>query len=162
MKGYLLNEDGFVTYPYEVLQNIEHYVKSLKWKIKLTDHNHYDDRFPFDNSGYQLMNGTQILQTLKKYSDVQWIWGVLSGFPNEISWDEIKIDSYEYDITEDSPYMRNGLTHIESKAVFELIAIDSSETLLLIDDEAIAKQLQRYFPYMELIEVSNVAKSDFK
>ncbi len=83
---------------------------------------------------------------LEQYSDVQWIWVVLSGFPNEVSWEEIIENSKEYDITEEHPFLNCGLKYIENKAVFELIAMDSSRTIILIDDEKVQDELLEYFP----------------
>ncbi|MGK0575966.1 hypothetical protein [Macrococcus capreoli] len=148
MYGIILNEAGFRTYPFEVLKYLEPYVKSLKWKINAHEHNGdflYDD-FPFNPSGNQLMDGDAFYNTLASYSDVQWIWGVLSGFPNEISWEEIERDAVEYDITEDSIIWNGGLSHVESKAVFEIVAMDSSTTIVLADDESVINELLEYFP----------------
>ncbi|WP_414050322.1 hypothetical protein [Macrococcus animalis] len=86
---------------------------------------------------------------LQKFSDVQWIWGALSGFPSEMSWEEIKAGSVEYDITENLDFLHNGISHLESKAVFELIAIDSSETIVVIDDEDVSTELLKHFSKYE-------------
>ncbi|WP_414042778.1 hypothetical protein ACMGE9_10805 [Macrococcus sp. EM39E] len=149
-----LNEDGYVTYPYEVLKHIEPYVKSLKWKINAQEHNGdflYAD-FPFDHPSHQLMDGETLLRTLKEYSDVQWVWGVLSGFPNELSWEEIERDAVIYDVTEDLDIWKGGLSHIESKAIFEIIAMDSSETIVLIDEVTVMNELLKHFSNHEILE----------
>lgn len=151
MKGFILNEGGFVTYPFEVFKHIEEYVKSLKWKINAHEHNgdfNYNT-VPFDDSDNQFIDGETLYLILEKYSDVQWIWGVLSGFPNEVSWEEIIEDSKEYDITDEQPYFNFGYKHIENKAVFELIAMDSSRTIILIDDVKVQGELLQHFPNSE-------------
>ncbi|MCU7557092.1 hypothetical protein [Macrococcus capreoli] len=146
----LLNEDGYVTFPYEVLKHIEPYVKSLKWKINA--HEVLDDDFQFDHPSHQLMDGEMLLRTLKEYSDVQWVWGVLSGFPNELSWEEIERDAVIYDVTEDLDIWKDGLSHIESKAIFEIVAMDSSETIVLIDEVTVMDELLKHFPNYEILE----------
>ncbi|MFC6117275.1 hypothetical protein ACFPVV_01405 [Macrococcoides bohemicum] len=151
MKGFILNEGGFVTYPFEVFKHIEEYVKSLKWKIYPHEHNgdfNYNT-VPFDDPDNQFIDGETLYLMLEQYSDVQWIWGVLSGFPNEVSWEEIIKDSKEYDITDEQPYYNSGFKHIENKSVFELIAMDSSRTIILIDDEKVQDELLEHFPKSE-------------
>lgn len=153
MKGFLLNEGGFVTYPFEVFKHIEEYVKSLKWKIYPHEHNgdfNYNN-VPFDDPDNQFIYGETLYLMLEQYSDVQWIWGVLSGFPNEVSWEEIIEDSKEYDITEEQLYFNCRYKHIENKAVFELIAMDSSRTIILIDDEKVQDELLVHFPNSEAL-----------
>ncbi|WP_414046976.1 hypothetical protein ACMGE7_07615 [Macrococcus equi] len=148
MYGIILNEAGYRTYPFEVLKHIELYVKSLKWKINAHEHNGdflYDD-FPFNQPNNQLMDGDTFYKALASYSDVQWVWGVLSGFPNEFSWKEIERDAVEYDITEDPVIWNGGLSHIESKAVFEIVAMDSSITIVLADDYNVMNELLEHFP----------------
>ncbi|WP_414046135.1 hypothetical protein ACMGE5_07380 [Macrococcus equi] len=150
MYGIILNEAGYRTYPFEALKHIEPYVKSLKWKINA--HEVLDDDFPFDHPSHQLMDGETLLRTLKEYSDVQWVWGVLSGFPNELSWEEIERDAVIYDVTEDLDIWKDGLSHIESKAIFEIVAMDSSETIVLIDEVTVMDELLKHFPNYEILE----------
>ncbi len=155
MKGFILNEGGFVTYPFEVFKHIEEYVKSLRWKINPHEHNgHFNHNIvPFDDSNNQFIDGETLYLMLEQYSDVQWIWGVLSGFPNEVSWEEIIENSKEYDITEEHPFLNCVLKYIENKAVFELIAMDSSRTIILIDDEKVQDELLEYFPKSEKLYI---------
>lgn len=148
MNGFVLNEKGNVTYPYKILKYIEPYVKSLKWKVNCIEHNGETDKFtfPFDEQKDYLLDGEQLFSLLKDNSNVQWIWGMLSGFPSELSWEGIKGSSNGHDITTTLPYSKDALRHIENNAVFELIALDSSETYVLIDEESVVSSLLRHFP----------------
>lgn len=153
MQGFILNEKGYVTFPYEILKHIEPYIKSLKWKVRCVEHNNPDNEsFPLNEPHDYFLDGEQLFSLLQQYAHVQWIWGVLSGFPRELSWEEIKGNSNCYDITMDQPYLKNGLCYIESQTVFELIALDSSETYVLIDDDAIISSLSSHFPHAERLE----------
>ncbi len=153
MQGFILNEKGYVTFPYEILKHIEPYVKALKWKVSCVEHNNADNEtFPLNEPHDYFLDSEELFSLLQQYSHVQWIWGVLSGFPNELSWEEIRGTSNSYDLTTEQPYFRNGLCHIEPQAVFELLALDSSETYILVDDEVIISSLFTHFPYAERLE----------
>ncbi|WP_414052395.1 hypothetical protein [Macrococcus animalis] len=133
---------------------IEPYGKTFKWKINAHEYNGdflYDD-FPFDHPSHQLLDGGTLLATFRKYLDVQWIWGVISDFPNEMSWEEIERDAVIYDVTEDLGIWEGELTHNESKAVFEIVAMDTSETIVLLDDVTEMDELLKHFPNHEILK----------
>ena len=88
---------------------------------------------------------------LQIHSDLQWIWGILSGFLKDIPYDEIKNNPI-IDVTEEQPYLRGELHHIESKAVLEIVAFDSTETYVLADDEELVSILNNAFPNNENLE----------
>ena len=75
----------------------------------------------------------------------------LSGFPKEISWDEIKKNPI-VDLTLRQPYLENVLHHLEPKAALEVIAFDSTETYLLIDDQEVADRIISAFPKAENLD----------
>lgn len=158
MKGFILNEvevdEGYVTFPYDVFKHIEHYVKSLNWRISNVECDFIygaDFKFPFEHTDDYFIDGDTLFSMLKEHSEKQWIWGILSGFPKEIPWEEIKKNPV-IDATMESPYLENTLHHIEPMAVFEMIAWDSSETHILVDDDSIADCLLKVFTKAESLE----------
>lgn len=153
MQGIILNEGGCVTYPYEIFKHIEEYIKSLNWRItnvecfcRTTTY-----VFPFEECNDYFVDGETLYNMLKEHPEIQWVWGALSGFTKDITWDEIKQNPVIEDISE-IPYLKGRLHHIEPKAVFEMIAFDSAETYIMADNPEIVKRLYKLFPDAENLE----------
>lgn len=88
---------------------------------------------------------------LKEQRDVQWIWGILSGFPKNISYECILEQSF-FDLTMEQPYLKDELHHIAQRAVLEIVAFDSTETFVLFDEEELFYILKIAFPMAENLE----------
>ncbi len=153
MVGLVLNEEGYATYPYNVFKPIEEYVKGLNWRITNVEcgGDGSDHMFPFEQQEDSFVDGETLFAMLREQSEIQWWWGALSGFPKEISWDEIKKNPI-VDLTLRQPYLENVLHHLEPKAVLEVIAFDSTETYLLIDDQEVADRNISAFPKAENLD----------
>lgn len=153
MQGLILNEDGYVTYPYDVFRPIKEYVVSLNWRITNVecggDGSSY--AFPFEQTNDYFIDGESLFNMLNDHPRMQWWWGALSGFNKDIPWDEIRKNPI-IDISMKLPYLENEVHHLEPLAVFEVIAFDSSETYVLADDPAIVNRLCEAFPNAENLE----------
>ena len=153
MIGLVLNEEGYVTYPYEIFKHIEEYVKALNWRITYVecggDGSNYV--FPFEHQEDYFVDGETLMTMLREQPGMQWWWGTLSGFQKDVSWDEIRKNPI-FDIQLGMPYLENTLHHLQSGAVLEVIAFDSSETYVLTDDPNVAAQLISAFPKAENLE----------
>ena len=153
MLGLVLNEEGYATYPYNVFKPIEEYVKGLNWRITNVECgvDGSDHMFPFEQQEDSFVDGETLFAMLREHPGIQWWWGALSGFPKEISWDEIKRNPI-VDLTLRQPYLENVLHHLEPKAVLEVIAFDSTETYLLIDDQEVVDRIISAFPKAENLD----------
>lgn len=56
------------------------------------------------------------------------------------------------DIIEEQLYLKGELHHIEPKAVLEIVAFDSTETYVLVDDENVVATLKNVFPNADNFE----------
>ena len=152
MKGLILNEGGYVTYPFQVFERIEPFIRKLNWRVSNVICCGDDTfKFPFEDNDECFIDGDSLYDMLKNHPDLQWIWGILSGFPKEIPYAEIKNNPI-IDVTEEQPYLKGELHHIESKAVLELVAFDSTETYVLADDEELVATLKNEFPNADNLE----------
>ena len=153
MVGLVLNEGGYVTYPFNVFKPIEDYVKRLNWRITNAecggDGSSYV--FPFDRVEEYYTNGEDLFALLKEHPSIQWWWGSLSGFSKDISEEEIRKNP-TVDLTMEQPYLENSLHHLEPKAILEVIAFDSTDTYVLADDPEVIKQLLTAFPNAESLD----------
>lgn len=153
VKGLVLNEiseTGTVTYPAGILNHIEDEVKSLNWRITnavcLSDGTGYE--FPFNDCVDCIMDGTQLLQLLNAHPDIQWVWGVLSGFPKTVDLQQIHKRPV-FDQQAEQPYLQHYIHHTEPEAVLELVAFDSTETYILADSDELISRLVKEYPASE-------------
>lgn len=151
MIGLVLNEDGNVTYPFQVFRVIESQVRSLNWRVFSVECGGITYEFPFEHTNDYFMDGNELFELLKEHPDIQWIWGALCGIPKEIPVGRIK-QSPVIDLTEEQPYLQNELKHVDPCAILEIVAFDSSETYVLVDDEELASELIKAFPKAESLE----------
>ena len=146
MQGLILNEEGYVTYPYKVFKPIEQYVRTLNWRITNAECGGDPSYvFHFENELDYIIDGDSLMDLLAEHSDVQWWWGSLSGFPKDVSKEAIQKKPV-IDLQMEQPYLKDELHHLEPEAVLEVIAFDSTETYVLVDDVEIADKLKSAFP----------------
>lgn len=153
MIGLVLHEGEYVTYPYEVLKPVEEYVKTLNWRITnvVCGSDGSDYFFPFEQQEDSLLDGETLLVMLQEHPRKQWVWGAMSGFQKDVSWDEIRKNPIE-DLTLRQPYLENTLHHLEPGAVLEVIAFDSSATFVMTDDPDVADRFLAAFPKAESLD----------
>ena len=153
MIGLILNEDKYVTHPYNIFKHIETYIRRLNWRIANIEcySATTDYQFPFEDYDDYFIDGDTFFNLLKVHPEIQWVWATISGFEKNISWEEIKKNP-PIDISTELTFWENGLHHLEPLSVFELIAFDSTETYVMIDDNNIAEKLIRNSPKAESLE----------
>ena len=166
MRGLILNEDGYVTYPAKIFEPIKDYVRSLNWK--LTNIECKGGRqtyvFPFENTMEDYwISGAELYAMVQAHPDLQWIWGILSGFNPDISADEV-CDGNFVDISAEGvqPYWQTPLQPYNSKASIEIVAFDSTQTYVQCDDISVLKALCRAFPEAEDLEEWNLRMDEEK
>ena len=151
MIGLVLNEYGYVTYPFQIFKVIEPHVRALNWRVFSVECSGISYEFPFEHVDDYFIDGDKLFELLKEHSDIQWIWGALCGFPKEIPLERVT-QSPVIDLTEEQPYLQNELKHIDPCAILEIVAFDSSETYVIVDDEEIASELIKAFPRAESLD----------
>lgn len=152
MVGLILNEEGYVTYPYNIFKHIESYVRKLNWIITNVECvGRAPFTFLFEDNEESFIDGDYLYEMLEAHSDIQWVWGVLSGFPKELAYESIR-KAPIFDISMEQPYLQGKLHHVSPDAVLELIAFDSTESYMLIDDELVAQQIKSKFTHSENLE----------
>ena len=149
MQGIVLNEGGYVTYLSRILPCIESEVKVLNWHISnLECYSTGDAPNPFEVSGELFLSGEEFYDVITSHPDIQFVWGLFSGFPQSVDMERLK-SRPSAEIRYEIPYMGKALCHIEPDAVLEILAFDSSETHVLTDREQIADKLRKAFPKAE-------------
>lgn len=87
----------------------------------------------------------QELTKLVEQQDIQFIWGVLSGFPRDVTLDLNQLEFEPYADGNSALWQPNvAIQH--PLAVVELICWDSSATLLLSQDDDLAQRFRKFFP----------------
>ena len=153
MQGIVLNEDGYVTYPAEIFECIANEVKSLNWRISNVEcgSDGTGFSFPFEACDDSFISGEELYNLLQAHPQIQWWWGILSGFPQNIEWSVIRKNPIIY-VQNEAPYLGKELRHIEPNAVLEIIAFDSTETYVLADSDTVIKKLQQKYTNWESLE----------
>ena len=148
MQAIVLREEGYVTYPAGILSCIEEEVRSLNWHISNLECGCCDARNPFPDCGELVLSGGEFFDLIRANPEIQFIWGLFSGFPRGFDLEELKSRAV-VDIRSELPYLDNGPCHVEAGAVLEIVAFDSSETHVLADNGEIIEKLRRRFPKAE-------------
>ena len=146
MRGIILNEEGYVTYPAEIFECIADEVKALNWRVSNVEcgGDGTDFYFPFETCDDSFISGEELYDLLQAHPKMQWWWGILSGFPKDVEWSVIKKKPIIY-VQDEAPYLGKELSHIEPDAVLEIIAFDSAETYVLADSDEVLKKLQQKY-----------------
>lgn len=118
MEGIILNEEGYVTYPFTTFQLIEDYVRSLNCRIMNVQYSD-PEAFSFIDWGDTILSGDELYSLLKKHPDVQWWWGVIAVF------EMIAFDSSETYVMTDDSYVADILReHYPNAENFEKYVFD--------------------------------------
>lgn len=96
------------------------------------------------------VTGEELTQIIQQ-EDFQWIWGVLSAFSKSVSEEQI----LQYALPEaegNSRIWHRPVTLQHPLAELELIARDSTETVLISKDDTIAERLIQQYDFVENME----------
>ena len=132
MQGLILNEGGYVTYPYLIFEKIEPYIRGLNWRISNAQCGGGSYEFPFEHEEDSIVDGNTLFEIIRDHNDIQWYWGVLSGFPKSVSEEMIRQHPL-LDVMMEQPYLKDELHHIEPQSVLEIVAFDGTETYVYTD-----------------------------
>lgn len=96
---------------------------------------------------YCWMSGDE-LTALVEREDFQWIWAVLSGFPKEVSLEQVLEHPLPY-ADGYAGFWKNPLTLQHPLAEVELVPWDSSATLVLSTRKELVEDYRRFSPLSE-------------
>lgn len=123
-----------------LISNAECYPKELEYRKKLS-------------SPYAWMTGEELAQMLCK-EDFQWVWGVLSGFPNTIALDEVLKSPLPY-ADGNGAFWENPLTIQHPLAEVEIVAWDSCCSLFISKNNDLIREITTVYPQIEDLESYN-------
>ena len=90
----------------------------------------------------------EALTAMVEREDFQWIWGVLSGFPKEVSLEQVLEHPLPY-ADGYAGFWKNPLTLQHPLAEVELVPWDSSATLVLSTRKELVEDYRRFSPLSE-------------
>ncbi|MBN9648080.1 MULTISPECIES: DUF2691 family protein [Terrisporobacter] len=145
MKGAIL-EDGdycFTTLD-EVFKGIENIQKQYNWLI--TDIECYPEKqsnIELFSKEYCWLSGDELSEIIRG-DNFQWIWGVFSGFSKSISKDDVLQFKLPY-ADGNKELWKDKLSIQHPLAEIEIIAWDSSKTLIISKNDNIINSFINYF-----------------
>lgn len=154
MRSFILHESEYLTYPYLVFRELKPFLIGLNWRVSNAEcYGEGVEEFRLSDSEDTWLSGSELFDALKEAQDVQWVWGLLSGFSPSVS----REDAYAVSTAGlfDSigiPSMRiKPVRTINPLAEIEIVAFDSSDTYVVTDDESVIRKLKEAFPKCEEI-----------
>lgn len=154
----LQNGETGYTYLNKLFCAMDNFQKDYNWLITDCEahpqrHGHSIRIFQSKYSNYAWISGEELTNIVKK-DDFQWIWAVLSGFEKSIS----KTDILKYELPYADGYKGFWEEHITLQhplASIELVAWDSTCTLLISEYPSIIKKFREAFPFSEDLRKHN-------
>lgn len=162
LEGLILHEDTeYVTYLCPIFDALgDELICSLNWRIISPEcGSSVTDKYSFEGEYDSWISGTELVKEVRKYPNIQWWWGLLQGFPDSISRDEVfKLDAI--DIKEDAQLWEYPVAMRDPNALIEIEAFDSSLTIVVAKDNSILESLKNAFPNNELLSEYNKSLID--
>lgn len=154
MRGAILNKgESYYTNLKAIFTKLNDFQTNYNWLISNAE------CYPLNKIHAEMLSGeicwlkgdklTELIQ-----EEFQWIWGVLSGFEKNVPFEKI--------ITYDVPYAdgnenlwKNPITLQHPLAVHEIIAWDSSLTIIKSKDSKIVSEFMKNYPLSQDLESYN-------
>lgn len=152
MEGLILHEDTeYVTYLCPIFDALgDELISSLNWRIISPECGGSTDMYSFEEKYDSWVSGAELVKEVRKYPDIQWWWGLLQGFPDSVSHDEVfKLEPI--DLKDDPYFWGDSITMRDPNALIEIEAFDSSLTIVLAKEDHILESLKKAFPNYELL-----------
>lgn len=138
----------------QVFLAIENQQQNYNWLITNIECNHDPDpriRYPYPD--YVWMNGKEITEFVYEH-DIQFIWAVFSGFEPQIHLDDILKEPLP---SAENPNLWGSHPKVQnSMATLEIVAWDSTLTLLLSKEASISRSFRRSFPEAKDLDEYNM------
>lgn len=146
MKGIILNEikSGYFTNMKDVLIAMNDAQKDYNWLISDYECNVYPSNKILFNTEYAFVDGDTLTDIIYQ-NDIDFIWGVFSGFQKNISKDEIL--QYKLPFADGNTKLWNEKIKIQNPlADIEIVSWDSSLLLLIAKQEIIINNFLQHYP----------------
>lgn len=155
MYGAILKSgEKYYTYLYKIFTEINIVQKDYNWLITdivaYPETKEYQDLF---SKKYAWLSGDELTNITEK-EDFQWIWGVLSGFDKNIDIEEVLKYSLPYADGYEG-FWKNPLSLQHPLASIEIVAWDSSLSLIISKNKQIIDNFRLVFPLSEDLEYYN-------
>lgn len=155
MYGAILKSgEKYYTYLYKIFTEINIVQKDYNWLITdivaYPETKEYQDLF---SKKYAWLSGDELTNITEK-EDFQWIWGVLSGFDKNIDIEEVLKYSLPYADGYEG-FWENPLSLQHPLASIEIVAWDSSLSLIISKNKQIIDNFRLVFPLSEDLEYYN-------
>lgn len=152
--GILEKGEEYYTYLYKIFTGINMVQKDYNWLltdiVAYPETKEYQDLF---SKQYCWLSGEELTNTIEM-EDFQWIWGVLSGFDKSIDIKEILNHSLPYADGYEG-FWKNQLSLQHPLASIEIVAWDSSLSLIISRDRQIINDFRLNVPLSEDLEIYN-------
>ncbi len=146
--------EGYYTYMKKLFQAIENEQTKYNWLITNYECYPNDEKIShIFSKEYIWISGEQFTEIINK-EDFQFIWGVLSGFSKEITLEEV----LKYELPFADGYEGFWIDNVELQHPFdnvEIVAWDSSLTIIISKDDNIVEKFMNYFPLSEDLSKQN-------
>jgi hypothetical protein len=135
--------------------------REFNWLLTDLQLNHYPPGLPYRSEprseDARWLSGTD-LSAIVEAHDVQFMWGVLSGFQAGVAVDVGSLGTYPYADGNLALWAPNvAIQH--PLATVEIVCWDSSATLLLSRDDDLTQRFRRFFPEAVDLDDHNRARS---
>lgn len=97
------------------------------------------------NGGPVWLSGEE-LTALVMPAEIQFVWGVLTGFPPGVALNPDHADVYPFADGNSALWQSGGVRIQHPQAVVEIVCWDAGATLLLSHDDDISRRFRSYFP----------------
>ncbi len=148
------------TFLKKLFESIDNIQLNYKWLISYPECNTFDEIQKIFDKEYCILTGKELTDLVNK-EDFQWEWGTFSAFDPSTS-DE---DILKYKLPRNDMYpgfWKNPLTIQHPLAKMEIVAFDSSLTLIFTKDFALPESFKEFYPLAEDLELLNRSLQDTK
>jgi len=121
--------------------------REFDWLLTDVELNHYPPGLtyrPEGRSDSRWLSGSELSEVVERY-DIQFIWGVLSGFRPGIAIDVTTLGTYPY-ADGNKALWEPDVSIQHPSAEVEIVCWDSTATLLLSRDDDLTQRFRRFFP----------------
>jgi len=122
--------------------------REFNWLLTDLELNHYPEGLTYRSearsSDTRWLSGTELTETVEAH-EIQFIWGVLSGFPLGTAVDVMNLGTYPY--ADGNVALWAPTVSIQHPlAEVEIVCWDASATLLLSHDDDLTHRFRQFFP----------------
>lgn len=150
----LMKGERYYTYLRKIFNVIDNVQIKYNWLITNCECYPSDENLnEIFSREYVWISGEQLTQIIEK-NDMQFVWGVFSGFSKEISINDV----LKYDLPfadGNGTFSKDDVKIQHPLADIEIVAFDSTFTLFMSKDEKLVDLFRRGFPLSEDLEDQN-------